>query len=124
MGWVCSLKCVLLVVDRFLLWARLRHRQLPSGVLPGANSLHRGFRPRLRAVPQGATVANTAPCLEVGTVSEARTALQLRNFFAMVSNCSLLKGFTIHPLAPAAFPAIFFSSCDSVVSMMIGMYLY
>jgi hypothetical protein len=31
-----------------------------------------------------------------------------------------VKGFYIHPVAPAAFPACFLLSCDSVVNITIG----
>lgn len=34
-----------------------------------------------------------------------------------------MNGFTIHPVAPAALPLAFIATCDSVVSMMIGVNL-
>ena len=37
--------------------------------------------------------------------------------------CSGLKGFTIHPVAPAAWPAFFLSSEASVVSIKMGVNL-
>ena len=46
-----------------------------------------------------------------------------RTTLATLQHCSGLNGLTIHPVAPAAFPSSFFSCCDSVVSMRIGVNL-
>src|SRR5512139_1387590 len=44
-------------------------------------------------------------------------------FLTTARSCSGLNGFTIQPVAPAAFPSTFFSACDSVVRRIMGMNL-
>src|SRR5262249_16600195 len=52
-----------------------------------------------------------------------RHALYSRTFLIVAKSWSGLKGLTIQPVAPAAFPACFFSGADSVVSSRMGVNL-